>query len=278
MILTRIGVGLVGCGAIGTVIAEAIDRGNVNNASLIIIYDAILERAEKLASRLSQKPFVAKSLSEILKRSDVQLVVEAASQEFVMDHAVEILKNNKDLLIMSTGALLDEKLLSEIIDTAERTGRKVYVPSGAIVGIDNIKSAALGDIEEVILITRKPPASFMDTDLVKKVKIDISSIREPIVLYEGPAREAVKIFPQNINVAATLSLASIGPDKTRVKIVADPNTKDIVHEIRVRGGFGEIYTRAVNKPFPGNPRTSYIAALSAIATLKRITGNLIIGT
>jgi len=278
VILTRIGVGLVGCGAIGTVIAEAIDRGNVNNASLIIIYDAILERAEKLASRLSQKPFVAKSLSEILKRSDVQLVVEAASQEFVMDHAVEILKNNKDLLIMSTGALLDEKLLSEIIDTAERTGRKVYVPSGAIVGIDNIKSAALGDIEEVILITRKPPASFMDTDLVKKVKIDISSIREPIVLYEGPAREAVKIFPQNINVAATLSLASIGPDKTRVKIVADPNTKDIVHEIRVRGGFGEIYTRAVNKPFPGNPRTSYIAALSAIATLKRITGNLIIGT
>ncbi|MEM2273163.1 MAG: aspartate dehydrogenase [Candidatus Bathyarchaeia archaeon] len=278
MIQTKVGVGLIGCGAIGTVIAEAIDRGEINNLSLVIAYDIIPERTENLVFKLSHKPLIARSLNEILERSDVQLIIEAASQEFVKDCAIKILNSNKDLLVMSTGALLDETLFSEIIKVTEKTGRRLYVPSGAIVGIDNIKSAALGRIEEITLITRKPPASFRDAKLIKKIKNDLSSIKEPIVLYEGSAREAVKIFPQNINVAATLSLAGIGPDKTRVKIIADPNIKDIVHEIYAKGEFGEIYTRTVNKPFPNNPKTSYIAALSAIATLKRIASSIIIGT
>ncbi|MEM1716519.1 MAG: aspartate dehydrogenase [Candidatus Bathyarchaeia archaeon] len=262
----------------GSVVAEAIDDGKIENASLIIIYDIVPEHAEKLASKLKRRPLIARSLSEILERSDVHIVVEAASQEFVKEHAVEILSGNKDLLIMSVGALLDESLLSEIIDVTRRTGRKVYVPSGAIVGIDNIKSAALGKVEEVILVTRKPPESFRGTDLIEKSGIDISSIKEPLLLYEGPARKAVEILPQNINVAATLSLAGIGPDKTKVRVIADPKIKDIIHEVYVRGEFGEMYTRTVNKPFPSNPRTSYIAALSAIATLKRITSNMLIGT
>lgn len=278
MILTKIGIGIVGCGAIGTVIAEAIDRGYIDNASLIIIYDIIPERAENLALKLSKRPLIARSLEEILERSDVHLVIEAASQEFVRRHAIEILNSNKDLLVMSTGALLDETLLSEISEAARRTGRKVYIPSGAIVGIDNIKSAALGKIEEVLLVTRKPVASFKDAEIIRDKGIDISSIKEPIVLYEGPAREAVRILPENINVAATLSLAGIGPDRTRVRVIADPGIKNIIHEIHVRGEFGEIYTRTVNKPFPNNPRTSYIAALSAVATLRKITSNLIIGT
>lgn len=272
------GVGLVGCGAIGTVIAEAIDRGDAGNISLVVIYDIVKEKAERIASRLVHKPFIARSLGEVLENNRVEIVVEAASQEFVKEYAVKILNSGKDLLVMSVGALLDEALLSEIIDAAEKTGKKIYIPSGAIVGIDNIKSAALGRIEEIMLITRKPLASFRDSRSVKMIKYDLSSIKEPLVLYEGPAREAVKLFPQNINVAATLSLAGIGPDKTRVKIIADPNIKDIIHEIYVKGEFGEIYTRAVNKPFPSNPRTSYIAALSAIATLKRIASSIIIGT
>lgn len=269
---------MVGCGAIGTVIAEAMDRGEAGNISLIVVYDIIPRMAENLISRLSCKPLIARSLSDILERGDIQLVIEAASQEFIRDYAVNILNSGKDLMVMSTGALLDELTFSRIIDAAEKTGRKVYIPSGAIVGIDNIKSAALGNIKEITLTTRKPPESFKDADLIRKVKIDLSSIKRPLVLYEGPAREAVKILPQNINVAATLSLAGVGPDKTKVKVIADPTIKDIIHEIQVKGEFGEIYTRAVNKPFPNNPRTSYIAALSAITTLKRITSSIIIGT
>lgn len=259
-------------------ISEAIDSGKVGDIELIVIYDLIHERAEELSRRLIHKPIVARSIDEIIARNDVQIVIEAASQEAVKHYAVKILNSNKDLMVMSTGALLDENLLSQIIEAAKRTGRKVYVPSGAIVGIDNIKSAALGDIEEVVLTTRKPPISFKGVPYVEKSKIDLSSIKGPIVLYEGPASEAVKILPQNINVAATLSLAGVGPERTKVRVIIDPNIKDIIHEVYIKGEFGEISTRAVNKPFPNNPRTSYIAALSAIATLRKITGNLVIGT
>jgi len=249
--------------------------GEIN---LVIVYDTIFERAEKLASRLSHNPIVAKDVNEILERNDVQIVIEAASQEAVRQYAAKVLSSNKDLMVMSAGALLDDALLSRIIEVAKESGRRIYVPSGAIVGLDNVKSAAIGKIDEVTLVTRKPPISFRGAPYVEKSKIDLSSIKEPLVLYEGPAREAVKLFPQNVNVAATLSLAGVGPDRTRVKIIVDPNITNIVHEIHVKGEFGEIFTRTVNKPFPNNPRTSYIAALSAIATLKRISGNIIVGT
>ncbi|MEM2313323.1 MAG: aspartate dehydrogenase [Candidatus Bathyarchaeia archaeon] len=273
-----IGAGLIGCGAIGTVIAEAIDNGKAGNINLVIIYDLIRERSKLLASKLSHKPLIAESFDEILRREDVHLVIEAASQEAVRQYAVKILNNNKDLMVMSAGALVDDYLLAEIMKAAKENKRKVYVPSGAIVGLDNIKSASVGQIEEVTLTTRKPPISFKGAPYVEKSKIDLSSLREPLILFEGPAREAVKLFPQNVNVAATLSLAGVGPDKTKVRIIVDPTIKNIIHEIHVKGEFGEIYTKTENRPFPTNPKTSFIAALSAIATLRRISESVIVGT
>lgn len=237
-----------------------------------------MERARNLASKLSRKPIVARDVYEILKRDDVQIVIEAASQEAVRQYAVKVLSSNKDLMVMSAGALLDETLMARIMEAARGSGRRVYVPSGAIVGLDNVKSAAIGRVEEVILTTRKPPISFKGAPYVEGAKIDLSSLKEPLILFDGPAREAVKLFPQNVNVAATLSLAGIGPDRTRVRVIVDPGVRDIIHEIYVRGEFGEIQTRTVNRPFPDNPRTSYIAALSAIATLRRISENIIVGT
>jgi len=275
---TKIGAGLIGCGAIGTVIAEAIDSGRAGEIDLVVVYDIIMERAQNLASKLNCKPLVAKNINEILERDDVQIVIEAASQEAVKQYAVKVLSSNKDLMVMSTGALLDETLMAKITEAAKNSGRRVYVPSGAIVGLDNVKSAAIGQIEDVTLITRKPPISFKGAPYIEKSKVDLSALKEPLTLYEGSAREAVKLFPQNVNVAATLSLAGVGPDKTRVKIIVDPGIKNIIHEVHLRGEFGEILTRTVNKPFPSNPRTSYIAALSAIATLKKISENIIIGT
>jgi len=275
---TPIGAGLIGCGAIGTVIAEAIDRGKAGDINLIIVYDLIRDRSELLASRLSHKPLIAEGLNDILERKDVHLVIEAASQEAVRQYATKILSSNKDLMIMSAGALVDDNLFAEIIKVARENGRKVYVPSGAIVGLDNIKSASVGQIEEVTLTTRKPPISFRGAPYVEKSKIDLSSLKEPLILFDGPAREAVKLFPQNVNVAATLSLAGIGADRTRVRVIVDPTIKNIIHEIYVRGEFGEIYTKTVNRPFPTNPKTSYIAALSAIATLRKISENIIVGT
>jgi aspartate dehydrogenase len=191
---------------------------------------------------------------------------------------VEALSKGKDFMVMSTGALIDEELFQKILRTAKMKGRKVYVPSGAIVGLDNIKAAAVRPVDEVTLVTRKPPKSFEGAPLLSMKKINLSEIDEPLVLFEGSARDAVRLFPKNVNVSASLSLAGIGPDRTRVKIIADPKAKSIIHEIHVKGEFGEIMTRTINKPFPENPKTSYIAALSAIATLRKISGSIIVGT
>ena len=274
----RLCIGLIGCGSIGTAIAEAIDRGRVGDVELVVVYDVIREHAERLVSKLSRKPVISESVEGLIKREDIKLVVEAASQEAVRQYALKILDEGKDLMVMSTGALLDDELYKQILNSAKKRGRKVYVPSGAIVGLDNIKSAALARIYEVTLTTRKPPSSFEGAPLIKNRKIDLNAIKKPTLLYEGTAREAVKLFPRNVNVAASLSLAGVGPDKTKVKIIADPGIKEIIHEIQVKGEFGELETRTINRPFPSNPQTSYIAALSAIATLKRIAEKIVIGT
>jgi len=274
----KIGVGLIGCGSIGTVIAKAIDGGKAGELELVAVYDIVREHAERLVKSLSKTPMIAETSGDLIRRRDIDLIVEAASQDAVREYAVKVLREGKDLMVMSTGALLDENLYQEVLDMARRMGRKVYVPSGAVVGLDNVKSAALEEIESVTLTTRKPPVSFEGAPFIKERGVDLTSIREPKVLYEGPAREAVKLFPRNVNVAASLSLAGVGADRTWVKIIVDPNVKGITHEVRVKGAFGELMTKTVNRPFPDNPKTSYIAALSAIATLKKVSGNIDIGT
>jgi aspartate dehydrogenase len=231
-----------------------------------------------LVNGLKKKPKIAREADDLISDSKIQIVIEAASPDAVKQYSVRLLSENKDLMVMSAAALIDEKLFAEISSIAKKKGRKVYVPSGAIVGLDNIKSAAIGKIDEVTLTTRKPPQSFEGAPLVEKNHIDLYSLKKPLVLYEGSAKEAVKLFPQNVNVSATLSLAGIGPEKTKVRIITDPATKVISHEIHVKGDFGEFETKTINRPFPTNPKTSFIAALSAIATLKKISENIIIGT
>lgn len=259
-------------------IAEAIDNGKAGEIELLAVFDLIREHAEKLVEGLSKKPEIASHADELIENSKIQIIIEAASPEAVKQYSAKILARNKDLMVMSAAALIEENLFMEISEIAKKNGRKVYVPSGAIVGLDNIKSAAIGNIDQVTLTTRKPPQSFEGAPLVKKRKINLSSLKKPIMLFEGPAGEAVKLFPQNVNVSATLSLASIGPDKTKVRIITDPRTKTISHEIHVKGEFGELQTKTINRPFPTNPKTSFIAALSAIATLRKLSENIIIGT
>lgn len=271
-----VGVGLIGCGAIGTVLARAIDRGQAGDTCLLMVFDKNLERAKNLAQRLKSKPRVAESFKELLKCEDVKLIIEAASQEAVKTYAVDVLKAKKDLMIMSVGALVDYRLLEEISRTAREGGRKVYIPSGAIAGLDGLKASAVGKIESVTLTTRKPIESLMDNPYFRE-KTD-GRVEKPTLIYEGSAVEACKLFPANINVAATLSLAGIGAEKTVVRVVADPTISRNIHEIEVRGEFGELQVRVENVPSAENPKTSFLAALSAIATLKRLTEPFVIGT
>ncbi len=271
-------VALVGCGAIGTTLAKAIEGGNAGKADLAWVFDVRRESCQALVKQLRHKPAIAERLEDILADEGVELVIEAASQTAVAQYAVKILEAGKDLMVMSVGAFADEKLFGEVCASARRTKRRVYMPSGAILGIDGVKAARLAGIDEVMLTTRKPPVALAYSEYLKKRGTSVAGLKTPLIVFEGSARDAVKAFPKSVNVAATLSLAGIGLDRTKVRIVADPSLDRNVHELRVRGKAGEFAVEARNVPSPENPKTSYLAALSAIHTLRRITEAVCIGT
>ncbi len=271
-------VALIGCGAISSVLAQAIDEGRAGEAELAWLYDLKPEKSEALAKKLRSKPRIARSVAEIYADKTVGLVIEAASQLAVEQYSLDVLRSGKDLMVMSVGAFADEKLLEGVCSAAEQSGRRVYIPSGAVLGIDGVKSAMVGGIEEAILTTRKPPDALIYSAYLSERGIDLTGLKEPRVIFEGSAHEAVKAFPKSVNVAATLSLAGIGLDKTKVRIIADPSLDQNIHEIRVRGKAGEFVIEARNVPFPDTPKTSYLAALSAIRTLRGITEAVRIGT
>ncbi|MDI6883529.1 MAG: aspartate dehydrogenase [Hadesarchaea archaeon] len=274
----RLNVALVGCGAIGSVLARAIDEGRAGDVKLGWVYDLKREKSKALVKKLRLKPRIAKGASEIYADKTVGLVIEAASQLAVEQYSLDILRSGKDLMVMSVGAFADDKLLKNVRAAAERNGRRVYIPSGAVLGIDGVKAAGLGRIREAVLTTRKPPATLAYSEYLQKRRIRLKGLKRPRVVFDGPARRAVKLFPASVNVAATLSLAGIGLDRTRVRIIADPKLRRNVHEIRVRGEAGELVTEARNVPFPDVRRTSYLAALSAIRTLRNLSETIRIGT
>ncbi|MEM2875203.1 MAG: aspartate dehydrogenase [Candidatus Hadarchaeales archaeon] len=276
--MISIRVAIIGCGAIGTLLSRAIDGGIVEGAKLRWVYDIVPEKSKLLVKKLRHKPKIAKGPLDIYSDASLDLVVEAASQQAVRQYALDVLRSGKDLMVMSVGAFSDEDLLQRVIAAARRAGRRIYIPSGAILGIDGVKASKVGGIRSALLITRKPPSALAYSDYLKRRGISLEGLKAPKVVFDGPARKAVKAFPASVNVAATLSLAGIGFDRTRVRVVADPTTKRNVHEIMVKGKFGTLVTQAQNVPFPESRRTSYLAALSAIRTLQNIGQALSIGT
>jgi aspartate dehydrogenase len=172
---------------------------------------------------------------------------------------------------------VDDDLRDHLRKTAQENGCRIYLPTGALCGVDGLSSAAVEGISEVTLTTRKPPFALEDAVYIKEKGIDIKNLSEPTVVFEGSAKEAVKQFPKNVNVAATVSLAGIGFEKTRVKIIADPNTDMNHHRIIAKGKFGSMSAEMNNVPFERNPKTSRIAAQSAIAAMKKIVGTYWVG-
>ncbi len=251
--------GIIGCGAIGSDVAAA--ANDMEEIGKIYLYDMKNERAEELAKKLEKG--IATDFADLLDNSD--LVFEAASQEAVRQYAEKVVNKGKDLIIMSIGSLLDEDMLERLRDKARTNRCKIYLPSGAVCGIDGIKAAKMDVVDEVTLVTTKSPLS-----LGKKLD-------KRTILFDGAARDAVKEFPKNVNVAACLSLAGIGFDKTKVKIVADPVVKYNSHKILAHGKFGRLRAEVENLPNPNNPKSSYLASLSAIATLRRAINPVQIG-
>ncbi|MDY0386142.1 MAG: aspartate dehydrogenase [Methanolobus sp.] len=268
-------IGLIGCGTIGTSICKAIDDGSIE-AELFAVYDRNEDDVDKLLSTLKiSKPHIIE-LATMIKQID--LLVECASQEAVYEFIPAALHAHCDVMIMSVGAFADDRLYDTIKELAKDNNCKVYLPSGAIVGLDGLKSASSEEIYSVTLTTQKPPGGLAGAPYVIMNNIDLDTINGKTVIFEGSASEAVKAFPANINVAATLSIAGIGFEKTKVRIVANPALTRNIHEISVEGAFGEFTTRVENVPSPTNPKSSYLASLSAIATLKKISDSFQTGT
>lgn len=259
-------IGLLGCGAIGTHIALAIDSGKIP-AVLTHVYDNSKDAANSLVSKLNTKPNIVENF-HLLSSHPLDIIVEAASQDAVKDVGLSVLQNKRDLMIMSVGALLDESIYDILSDACSHFKKTIYLPSGAIAGLDGIKSIK-HELESVSLTTTKHPRSLKGAKFFETSKIDLDAIDLPTVLFEGSAKEAVTLFPANINVAALLSLSGIGSDKTNVKIVADPSTDKNTHHIEATGKFGKMTFTIENIPDINNPKTSRLAILSAIETLRK---------
>jgi aspartate dehydrogenase len=263
-------VGLIGCGTIGTHLALAIESRSIANASLIGLFDVVYSNAKSLKSKLKSSPEVHTDFKSLIN-SPVDILIEAASQEAVRKFGKPIIEAGKDLMVMSVGALADTTFFAELLDQAAiRKGRsRIYVPTGAIAGIDAIRSVK-HLLDSITLTTTKSPKALAGAPFFATREIDLDILTKVTEIYEGSAAEAVKLFPANINVAAVLSLAGIGADKTKVRVLVDPHATTNQHEIVATGRFGDIKITVNNVTAPGNPKTSFLAVLSAIECLRSI--------
>lgn len=205
-------------------------------------------------------------------------VLEAASHEAVREHLIPLLDAGVTVIVLSAGALIDDDLRRRAQDSAKRSGGLLYVPSGGIGGLDALKAACLAGVDTVSIQVAKPPVAWKGIPYVDALGIDLNRLERPHTLFEGTARDGVPHFPQNVNIAAVLSLAGIGPDRTRLKVVADPALKRNTHTITVDGRSGRITLVLENVPSPDNPKTSWLACYSAIAALKEISSPARFGT
>ena len=267
---------IIGCGSIGGILAKAAEE--MDGVDRFYLSDKSEERAQARSREFGKAKYLPNDDISVLRvLSEVDLVIEAASQEAAKRFALMCLERGRDIMVMSVGAFADDAFRSQCFDLAKRKGGRLYIPSGAVCGTDGLKSAAAEELNEVRLISTKGPSSLADVQYLKEKGIDVFSLKSKTVVFEGKARDAVKHFPKNINVAATVSLTGLGFERTEVTIICDPSTNANSHELIVKGKFGEIRAMTDNLPFPANPATSYLAALSAVAALKGIAANVWIG-
>lgn len=270
----RLKIGIVGCGAIGSSLAGLIQGALRSRARLAALYDIQAHKARGLALKYNKPRLAVSSLAGLVNRAD--LVIESSGAASASAIARSALAKGKDVLIMSVGGVI--RTYPGLLALARHKKARIYIPSGALCGIDGLKAAACGKIRSVVLTTTKPPSGFAGNAYVKRRGVSLEGIRSERVIFEGSAMDAVKAFPQNINVAAVLSLAGVGPEKTVVRIIANPSAKRNSHEVRIESDSGVISARTENVIHPDNPKTSYLAVLSAAAMLRQIVEAAGIGT
>ena len=269
-------VAIIGWGAIGATIGHAILRGEIRGCTLVAVA-APRTRAD-LATHAAAHGFVVVHEPRDVLACRPGVIVEAASQAVLARDGAALLEAGVTLMAMSAGALADATLLTTLLAVADAHGGRLIVPSGAIGGLDMVQAAAVGQLTDVTVSTVKPPAALRGARYVEERGIDLDAIRTRTLIFDGFADEAATHFPKNLNVSVALSLAGIGPTRTRVRLYVDPTESRNVHEIDLKGDFGEARFSIAGAPHPDNPKTSRLAGLSAVATLRRLSATLQVGT
>ena len=264
------GIGIVGCGAIGRALLQAGDSGDLG-VPVAGVASRTSSTAQAFLSTLKSPPPYLE-LEELVERSS--LMVETAGGQVVPSLAEATFAAGKDLMVISIGALLEHP---EVMERARTLGCRLYAPSGAIAGLDGIKSACQGGVDRVEMVSRKPVDALEGAPYLVENEIPVSGLNLAEEVFYGTAREACRGFPSNLNVSAAVSLAGIGPDRTTVRIVADPSLSRNCHDITVEGEFGLLQVHIENIPSE-NPKTGRLTALSIIRSVRDAVDPVRIGT
>lgn len=264
-------IGIAGFGTIGQVVARALDAG-MEGLTLEAITTRSHDKAAKVLAGF-ERPVPLVSAEELAERVDV--VVECVPKAAFRSVAEPALERRRQLLTVSGAALLDAP---DLIELARAKGGRIVLATGALLGLDAIRAAAEGTIHSVRMVTRKPPRSLRGAPHLAAEGIDIENLETPLKVFEGSAAEGARGFPANVNVAAAVGLAGIGPEATRLEIWADPTVDRNTHTIQVEADSARFEMRIENVPSDENPGTGRLTALSVIAALRSMTAPLRVGT
>ena len=261
-----------GLGTVGFEVARRIDGGEIDGLTLSAASARDHARARQ-RMRGFRAPVDVVAAADLAGRADI--VVESAPAAVFRDIAEPVVRAGKVLVAISAGALLDH---ADLVETARATGAQIVVPSGAVMGLDAVRGAAESGIASVTMITRKPPGGLAGAPYLVDHGIDVDGLEAPLKVFEGSARDAARGFPANVNVAAALGLAGVGPERTRLEIWADPGVTRNTHEIRLEAETVRFQLRIENVPSEENPRTGRSVAPSVVAALRRFVAPLVVGT
>jgi aspartate dehydrogenase len=265
-------IGLIGFGTIGRAVARALAEGRAGNARLVAVL--VREVTKARATEVNKDGAIITTDPDQFFATAMDVVVEAAGHAGLKDYAERALRNGLDVLAVSVGAFADDHFLSSVRRAAGESGRRLLVPSGALGGLDAISAASIGELDKVVLVASKPPDAWKGTP-AEDVASRATDV--PVCFYEGGARDAARLFPQNVNVVAALSLAGVGFDKTVIRMYADPSLKHNTFELHASGEFGELRLELKNKPYFENPKTGRLVVMSVIRAIRRLQESVIIG-
>lgn len=263
-------IALIGCGAIGTALLELVKDDVGLQIAAVVVPAEGAEAARAVAQRLAPGAQVVQAVPA----DGIDLVVEAAGHAAIEQHVLPALRRGVPCIVASVGAL-SAAGLPEQLEAAAREGRtQVQLIAGAIGGIDALAAARIGGLSTVRYTGRKPPHAWKGTPAEQGR--DLDALANETVIFEGTAREAATQFPKNANVAATVSLAGLGLDRTTVRLIADPAVRENLHQVEAAGAFGSFELTMRNQPLAANPKTSALTVFSAVRALRGKVAPLVI--